>query len=214
MALDTVRRIETDLRKMRFAQEMLVEALEGDIREARLLPLSMLTDSLRRAVRDLSQSLGKPIKYEADAGKILLDKAVIEALKDPLLHLIRNAADHGIENAAARKAAGKDSEGTIRIAAIQRGPLVRITISDDGRGVNFDAIRTQLRRTGALDELALAQASEATLTSYLFKPGFSTATAGEVSGAAWASMWFVTRPAGCRETWICSQPLPRAVRLS
>ena len=119
--LEQVRRIGGDLRNWRGRESILVEALESNIRHARLLPLVMLTASLRRAVRDLAQSLGKPIRYEAEVGDILLDKAVIEALKDPLQHMIRNAADHGIETSQERKAAGKPDEGIVRITAGSTG---------------------------------------------------------------------------------------------
>lgn len=180
--LDHIRRIQADLRKKRSREELLTEALEADIRQARLLPLVMLTDSLRRVVRDLAQSLGKSIRYEADVGKILLDKAVIESLKDPLMHLVRNAADHGIEPPAARLAAGKPEEAVIRVHAERRGELVRITVADDGRGVDYGRIRQRLRQSGELDEVELSSLTEEELSAYLFRPGFSTAPAGEVSG--------------------------------
>lgn len=181
-ALDRLRRIEMRLRKKRSRDEVHIEALQTDIRQARLLPLVMLTDSLRRAVRDLSQALGKPLRYQADAGKIMLDKAVIEALKDPLLHLIRNAADHGIERAGQRLAAGKPEEGTIWIAASQSGPTVRIVVGDDGRGVDYAQIRNRLRQTGQAEEAELQEMSEAELARCLFRPGFSTSVGGEISG--------------------------------
>lgn len=181
-ALDQVRRIAGDIHQRRVNEEQLMDSLQADIRKARLLPLLMLADSLRRAVRDLSQALGKSIRYEVDVGQILLDKAVIEALKDPLLHLIRNAADHGIEPADVRVASGKGSEGVIRLHAVQQGPIVRITLSDDGRGVDFDRIRVRLRNSGEVDRDELATLSERDLIQYLFRPGFTTATTGEVSG--------------------------------
>lgn len=180
--LDQVRRIDGDLRKWRGREELLGEALEGNIRHARLLPLVMLTDSLRRTARDLSQSLGKPIRYEADVGDIMLDKAVIESLKDPLQHMVRNAADHGIEPGNVRQAAGKPNEGLIRITASRRGQLVRITMFDDGRGVDFNRIRKRLAQSGELEEAEIAQLSERELAKHLFKAGFSTAPTGEVSG--------------------------------
>ena len=181
-ASDQVRRITSDLRTKRIREDLLVQSLEADIRDARLLPLAMLTDSLRRVVRDLAQSLGKPMHYEADVGKILLDKAVIESLKDPLVHLIRNAADHGIEPAEERLASGKPVEGTIRIVASQHGPLVRITVSDDGGGVHFARIRERVRQTTDLEEASVESLSESELANYLFRPGFSTAPTGEISG--------------------------------
>ena len=181
-ALDQARRIASDVHNRRVGEELLVESLQADIRQARLLPLLMLTESLRRAVRDLSQSLGKLIRYEVDVGQILLDKAVIEALKDPLLHLIRNAADHGLESTEGRRAAGKPDEGVIRIHAQQQGPVVRITISDDGRGVDYERVRARLRHSGEVTEVELPNLSEQDLIPYLFRPGFTTSTAGDVSG--------------------------------
>jgi two-component system, chemotaxis family, sensor kinase CheA len=181
-ALDQVLRIETGLRTARTREQLLVEGLEADIRQARLLPLIMLTDSLRRAVRDLAQSLGKTIQYRVDVGQILLDKAVIEALREPLLHLVRNACDHGLEPAAERRAAGKPPEGSICIRAARRGGRIRITVSDDGRGIDYGRVRERLRRSGRLTETELGQLTDAELAKYLFQPGFSTAEAGHVSG--------------------------------
>lgn len=181
-ALDRLRRIDGDLRHGQGREALLVEALENDIRQARLLPLVMLTDSLRRTARDLAQSLGKPIAYHAEVGSIMLDKAVIESLKDPLQHMIRNAADHGIETADERKAAGKPEEGTIRIAASRRGPLVRITVADDGRGVDFSRIREHIAQAGEMDEAEIARFSQRELARRMFQAGFSTAAAGDVSG--------------------------------
>lgn len=180
--LDEVRRIDGDLRKWRGREELLVDALESNVRQARLLPLVMLTDSLRRAARDLSQSLGKPIRYEAEVGDILLDKAVIEALKDPLQHMVRNAADHGIETAEERRAVGKNEEAVICIAASRRGQLVRLTMSDDGRGVDFRRVRERIASSGELNEAEIGLLSERELAKYLFRAGFSTAPAGDVSG--------------------------------
>ena len=179
---DHVRRVASELRKKATREELLVQSLESDIREARLLPLVMLTDSLRRSIRDLAQSLGKLIRYDVDVGKIMLDKAVIEALREPLLHLIRNAADHGLETSDARLAAGKPGEGRIRIQADRRGELVAISVSDDGRGLDYEKIRERVRRQGGLDESDLLQLTEKELSKYLFQPGFSTAEVSDVSG--------------------------------
>jgi two-component system, chemotaxis family, sensor kinase CheA len=181
-ALDQVRRIEGALRTNHSREEVLVESLENEIRQARLLPLAMLADLLRRVVRDLAQSLGKEIRYEAGVGAILLDKAVIEALRDPLTHLVRNAADHGLEPPAERRAAGKPEAGLIRISASQRGPMVRIVVSDDGRGIDFDQVRRRLGQIGAADDAQLREMTDVELTGRLFQPGFSTAAAGEISG--------------------------------
>lgn len=175
--------VHGDLSRKRAKDDLLLDSLEGDIRQARLLPLTMLTESLRRAVRDLAQSLGKPIRYDADVGDVLLDKAVIEALKDPLLHLIRNAADHGIETPEERRRTGKPEEGTISVRASRRGDRVRITLSDDGGGVRFDRVRERLGRVERMSEESIAALSDLDLAGYLFKAGFTTLTeAASLSG--------------------------------
>ncbi len=173
-AVERLRQLQSDFGKKRFREELLVEALEQDIRTARLVPLVNLTDSMRRAVRDLVQSLGKSISYKPDVGDILLDKAVMESLKDPLMHMIRNAADHGIESPEARVAAGKTEEGTISITASRRAESVLIRVSDDGGGINFDRIRQKLKQEGRLDDAEVAALSEQELARFLFQAGFST----------------------------------------
>ncbi len=176
-------RIQADLHNKRVREELLLESLEGDIQEARLLPLSMLAESLRRAVRDLAQSLDKSIRYEVDVGTVLLDKAVIEALKDPLLHMIRNAAHHGIESAKERKKAKKPAEGCIQLRAQRRGDRVHIYVIDDGRGIDFEKIRQRVRESGEFEESEIAELGERELTAYLFRAGFTTASqADEISG--------------------------------
>jgi two-component system chemotaxis sensor kinase CheA len=181
--VDQVVRLQADHRKKHLHEELLLDSLEADIRQARLLPLAMVADSLRRAVRDLAQSLNKSIRYEIDVGDVLLDKAVIEALNDPLLHLIRNAADHGIESPEERLAAGKPEEAVIQIAASRVGNRVRITLSDDGRGVDYNRIRARIQQTEEIDEAEFAQLSESELGRFLFRPGFTTRTTSDaVSG--------------------------------
>lgn len=202
-ALDQLRRVEGALHNDAVREELLMQGLEADIRQARLLPLSMLADVMRRAVRDLSQSLIKDIRFDAEVGQILLDKAVIEALKDPLLHLIRNAADHGLESPEVRRAAGKDAKGTIRIEAHQVGQRVEITVSDDGGGVRFERIRARLKSTGDLVGGDLARISDEELIPFLFKPGFTTSVVGETSG----------RGVGLDVVWDTMRRLQGSVRL-
>lgn len=182
-AVERLRQLQSDFGKKRFREELLVEALEHDIRSARLVPLANLTDSMRRAVRDLVQSLGKPIIYQPDVGDTLLDKAVMESLKDPLMHMIRNAADHGIESPEARVAAGKSKEGIISVTASRRAESVRIRVSDNGGGIDFNRIRQKLKQEAGMDEAEIAALSEKELARFLFQAGFSTKQqATEVSG--------------------------------
>ena len=181
--LDQLKRIQGALHNKQIREELLLETLESDIQEARLLPLSMLAESLRRGVRDLAQSLGKPIRYEVDVGTVLLDKAVIEALQDPLLHMMRNACHHGIETTPERQSAGKPEQGRILLRAQRRSDRVHIHVCDDGRGVDFERIREHVRQTGELEESEIAELEERELATYLFKPGFTTAAeADEISG--------------------------------
>ncbi len=181
--LDQLRRTAAHLAQRRARQDILLETLEGEIQQARLLPLAVLADTLRRTVRDLAQSLGKTVRYEVEVGDILLDKAVIEALKDPLLQLVRNAIDHGIEPPEERRAAGKPAEGRILVRAERAGNRVRIAVADDGRGVDFARVRERVRRASNLDETQAAALTEAELGRVLFQPGFTTApSADAVSG--------------------------------
>lgn len=173
---DQVGRLMSSLRKKRNRDDVLLETLEADIQQARLLPLVMLADSLRRVVRDLGQSLGKTIRYEVDVGNVLLDKAILEALREPMVHLLRNAASHGLETDEERLAAGKSAAGVIRVQAARRGSGVRILVSDDGRGVEFERIRARVRQTEGVGEAELAALTKEELARYLFKPGFTTAT--------------------------------------
>jgi two-component system chemotaxis sensor kinase CheA len=180
-SLDLLRRIDDDLHKKVAREDLLGETLDAHIRQARLLPLSMLTDSLRRAVRDLSGSLKKEIRLEVD-GDVMLDKAVLGMLRDPLLHLLRNAADHGIESGEERVVAGKPAGAVIRISASLQGSMARICVADDGRGIDFESVRQEVRRRGDFKERESDELGQRELAGYLFLPGFSTAAAGEISG--------------------------------
>ncbi|WP_437187583.1 hybrid sensor histidine kinase/response regulator [Planctomicrobium sp. SH668] len=181
-AFDHVRRIESSLHQKHSREQVLMQSLEEDVSEARLLPLSLLTDSLRRSIRDLAHSLNKEVKYLPDVGDVLLDKVVIEALRTPLLHLIRNAVDHGIEYPDVRRRQNKPASGTIRIEAKRRGEKVEIRVSDDGAGANFEKIRSRVLSMGQLSQHEVDELTEDQLMGYLFQPGFSTAAIGEISG--------------------------------
>ena len=149
--------------------------LVGDLRDTtmsvRMVALDDSFSTFQRLIRDLSKQVGKELLLETEGGKTELDKNVVDALKDPLVHLIRNAADHGIEDRATREQLGKPSVGTIRIGARQRGSQVEITISDDGAGLDLEKIKSRAVERKLLD------ASENDINriqSMIFEPGFST----------------------------------------
>lgn len=160
-------------RNMRDVQERMLKV--------RMLPISSVFHRFPRLVRDIAMSTGKPISLVMSGEDTELDKSVIERIADPLTHLLRNAADHGIESPDARRAAGKPEEGTITLAASHRGGNVVLEISDDGPGLNLKRIREKGIAVGLLrpDEVV----SDEQLQQLIFQAGFSTsATITDVSG--------------------------------
>ena len=161
--------------------ERLVAGLRDNTMSLRMLQIGMTFSSFKRLVRDLSAELGKEIQLTTDGGETELDKTVIERLNDPLVHIIRNSIDHGIESPEARKQIGKPRQGTINLSAQHSGAHVAIKISDDGAGLDADVIRAKAIEKGLISP-------EDTLTDkeifqYIFAPGFSTAkTVTDVSG--------------------------------
>jgi len=154
-----------------------VERLTAELRDSalniRMLPIGSTFSKFKRLVRDLSSELGKEIEMTTDGAETELDKTVIEKLNDPLVHLIRNSIDHGVELPQAREAAGKPRHGTVHLAAVHSGDSVLITIADDGAGLDKEAIRAK-----ALERGIIAQGSELSekeLFALIFAPGFSTA---------------------------------------
>ncbi len=148
--------------------------LQTNLTRLRMRPLSELVGRFTRALRDLSLQHGKQVELKVLGKGTLIDRSILEALSDPLMHLVRNAFDHGIEDPATRQAQGKSSKGTIEIKAAHRGNQTLITISDDGNGIKLNKIRERAGAMG-LDAELLAAASEDELLSLIFEPGFSTA---------------------------------------
>lgn len=146
-------------------------------------PLSDAIVAFPRMVRDLATSLGKQVQLEVLGKGTLVDRDILRRLEAPLTHILRNAVDHGIELPEQRLAAGKPARGTIRIEALHRGGMLAITISDDGGGVRFEAVRRQLVSRGLINAEEAERLSESELCEQLCQPGFSTAeTVTEVSG--------------------------------
>jgi two-component system, chemotaxis family, sensor kinase CheA len=161
--------------------ERLVAGLRDNTMSLRMLQIGVTFSSFKRLVRDLSAELGKEIILTTDGGETELDKTVIERLNDPLVHIIRNSIDHGIENPEVRKQAGKPAQGTINLSARHTGAHVAIQISDDGAGLDTQVIRAKALEKGliTLDE----NLTEKEIFQLIFAPGFSTAkSVTDVSG--------------------------------
>jgi len=148
--------------------------LESGIRLARLLPLSNVFRLFPRLVHDLAQEQGKEVELVIEGEETNADKRILEEIKDPLMHMLRNAVDHGIEAPQARQSAGKPRSGTLRIKASQTANSVEIEVSDDGHGLDEEAIRRAAAKRGLASEEALAAMSSAQVQSLIFAPGMST----------------------------------------
>ncbi len=161
--------------------ERLTEELRDSTMSIRMLPIGSTFSKFRRLVRDLSQDLGKQIEIQTEGGETELDKTVIERLSDPLVHLIRNSIDHGIETPAAREAAGKPRSGVVLLKAEHSGASVVITIQDDGKGLTKDSILQKAVEKGLVPQGT--ELSDEDVYQLIFAPGFSTAeNVTQVSG--------------------------------
>ena len=149
--------------------------LQTCITQLRMRPLSDLLGRFPRALRELSLQYGKQVELQIQGDSTLIDRSILEALSDPLMHLLRNAFDHGIESPDIRRSQGKPEQGVIKITAAYAGNQTIITFSDDGSGIDLAKVRARAQQLG-LDPVALAAASKADLLSLIFAPGFSTAS--------------------------------------
>lgn len=147
--------------------------LQRNLNQLRMRPLSDITNRFPRALRELEIEHGKSVELTLEGENTLIDRNILEALSDPLMHIVRNAFDHGIETPQAREGQGKDGRGTIAIRAFNRSNRTIITVSDDGNGINLNKIRDRAQSMG-LDADLLSAASEAELLSLIFEPGFTT----------------------------------------
>lgn len=155
--------------------ERLVTSLRDSTLSVRMLPIEMVFGKFRRVVRDLSAELGKDVVLETVGGETEIDKNVLDRLSEPLVHMIRNSIDHGIESAEVRQTVGKPAQGRLRLSARQETGEIWISIQDDGKGLNAEAIRRKAVERGLLDASDVVPDSE--LHQLIFAPGFSTAEA-------------------------------------
>jgi two-component system, chemotaxis family, sensor histidine kinase and response regulator PixL len=148
--------------------------LQTGLTQVRMRPVSELFNRFPRAIRNLSIEHAKPIDLQLKGGTTLIERSILEALNDPLMHLVRNAFDHGIEPSATRLANGKSATGKIEISATYRGNQTVITIKDDGGGIDLDKIRAKVKKMG-MDDKEIANFKDNELIDLIFEPGFSTA---------------------------------------
>ncbi|HXN09748.1 MAG TPA: chemotaxis protein CheA, partial [Steroidobacteraceae bacterium] len=170
-----------DLRNALVQLERHMRSLQESVMRVRMLPISSVFNRFPRMIRDLSQRLGKKVELRMSGDHTELDKTVLEKIGDPLVHLVRNAIDHGIETPERRRAAGKSEHGTIELNAYHKGGTVIVEVTDDGGGLNRDRILAKARERGlvAADE----EPSEEKILNLIFAPGFSTAEQlSDVSG--------------------------------
>jgi two-component system chemotaxis sensor kinase CheA len=149
--------------------------LQDGVMRTRLQPVHTAWQRFPRVVRDLGIALGKQVRVETEGDDTELDRSIVEAIKDPLMHLVRNAVDHGIETPDERTAAGKSPDGLLRISASHEGGQVTIQLSDDGRGIDLDKVRLRAVERGVLSASAAQRLSQREAIELIFQPGFSTA---------------------------------------
>ncbi|MBC8100643.1 MAG: response regulator, partial [Armatimonadetes bacterium] len=152
----------------------LSDQLQDDISAMRLVPFETIASGFQRAIRDLARELGKQVQFELNGATVEIDKTVLETLKDPMMHLLRNAVDHGIGTPSERDLAGKPAVGQIRIGVEQRGGEIVITVSDDGRGIDLQRVRRAIVRQKLLSEPEAQALNDEEAQFYIFHPGLST----------------------------------------
>lgn len=143
--------------------------------KARMLPIETVFNRFPRVVRDLAQKVGKLVNFELAGGETELDRSVIEVIGDPLLHILRNSLDHGLETPEERKAAGKPETGVVRISARHQENYIVIEITDDGRGINTERVKVKAVENGLLTKDAASRLTEKESLQLIFASGLSTA---------------------------------------
>lgn len=198
--------------------------LQHEVLTARLVPMSEIFDRFPRVVRDAAKALSKEIDFRVEGRELEMDRSILQMLAEPLVHLLRNAVDHGVETPERRAAAGKPRTGTIRLAASKLKDQVAITVEDDGRGLDLEAIRRKAVERGLASPEKAASLSESQLADFIAMPGFSTAEkVTEVSGrgvgldvvknkveAMGGSLRIESRP-GAGTTFLVTVPLSLAI---
>jgi two-component system chemotaxis sensor kinase CheA len=154
---------------------LITAELQDGVMKTRMQPIGNAWSKLPRIVRDLSTELGKRIELVTNGAETELDRQILDLIKDPLIHMVRNCADHAIETPAERLKAGKPEHGTIRLSAYHEGGSVTIAVADDGRGLDIARIRAKALANGLSTEAELDKLGDAQIGRFIFYPGFSTA---------------------------------------
>ncbi|XXF80517.1 chemotaxis protein CheA [Myxococcaceae bacterium GXIMD 01537] len=163
--------------------ERKLDALQGGLLEARMVPVGQVFDKLARLVRRIVREAGKELDFVISGGEVELDKLIVEELSDPLMHIIRNAIDHGVETPEARMAVGKPRRAVVSLRAEQKGNHVVIEVSDDGSGIDELRVREVALQKGLITDVQAAEMSRREVQNLIFLPGFSTArSVSELSG--------------------------------
>lgn len=176
------RELARDIRVVQASVERVAADLHRHVSAVRLVPLAPALRRLPRLVREIAQTLERDVEFRVVGDALEVDKQIADGVFEPLVHIIRNAIDHGIEPPAERLAAGKDRRGSIALSATRDGDAIVLTIEDDGAGIDVERVRATALRQGILDSDTADQLSEAAILQLIFAPGFSTAT--EVTGVS------------------------------
>jgi len=169
-----IQQFSRDMRDIVLSQESLMQELHDKTLQMRMLPLAIVLDPAARLVRDMARSLNKKVECRIYGSEIELDRQMIDQLADPIIHLLRNALDHGIETPAIRQQKGKPAQGLLQISARQDGGWVVLEVRDDGMGLSLSAIRDTALKKGLVSSEQLAEMSEQQISDLIFEPGFST----------------------------------------
>ncbi len=154
---------------------LITTELQESVMKTRMQPIGNVWNKFPRVVRDLAVQFGKQVRIEMEGSETELDKTIIEAIKDPLTHIIRNAVDHGIELPEKRQSAGKSPQGCLKLRAFHEGGQVNIEVADDGAGLNLDRVKQKAVERGMVSPEKAARMGERELMNLIFLPGFSTA---------------------------------------
>jgi two-component system chemotaxis sensor kinase CheA len=183
LVLDGLSGVESRLREDSYVLSRVVGELDSATRELRMTPLGTLLERFSVPMRSLARSLGREVRLDIEGEQVEVDKTLLEMLEEPLLHLLRNAVDHGIEDPEIRRHRGKPPEAVLRITARLMGQRLHLCVSDDGAGIDMVLIRRRAAAMGLLDPAQAEAASDEQVMRTIFAAGFSTrATVSEVSG--------------------------------